>query len=79
MINDIDFKLKQEFDFSKTVQIVEMTKELLINLSELLKLKIKLYDEDQDILLSLLLPYSIEKEEVEEICECSQKQKIKKF
>ena len=37
-----------------------MTKEFLINLSELLKIKIKLYDEDEDILLSLLLPYSID-------------------
>ena len=40
MINDIDFKFKQ-FTFSKTVQTVEMTKELLINFNELLKKKIK--------------------------------------
>ena len=79
IINDIDFRFKQEFDFSKTVQTIEMTKELLMNLSEILKIKIKFYDEDEDLLLSLIIPYSTEKEDIEFISECTQEQKNKKF
>ena len=68
IINDIDFGFKEEFDLSKTVQTIEMTKELLKNISELLNLKMKIYDdEDENIFLTIILPYSIEENENDEI------------
>ena len=75
IINDIDFKFKEEFDFSKTVQTIEMTKELLINISEMLKIKLKLYDEEEILILSLIIPYSTEEEEIEEINEFTEEKK----
>ena len=75
IINDIDFKFKEEFDFSKTVQTIEMTKELLINISEMLKIKLKLYDEEETLILSLIIPYSTEEEEIEEINEFTEEKK----
>jgi len=75
IINDIDFGFKEEFDFSKTVQTVEITKELLINMSEMLKIKFKIYEEEENLLLSIILPFTIEKEDIEEINECSQEKK----
>ncbi len=75
IINDIDFSFKEEFDFSKTVQTIEMTKKLLLNMSEILKIKFKIYEEEENILLSIILPYIIEKEDIEIINEDSQEKK----
>ena len=81
MVNDIDFKYKQEFDFSKTIQTVETTKELLKTISKVLKLKLKIYEEEEDEmkLLILIIPFTIEKEEVEILDELSEKQKLNYF
>ena len=79
IINDIDFKFKEEFDFSKTVQTIEMTKELLINISEMLKIKLKLYDEEEILILSLIIPDSTEEEEIEEINEFTEEKKKNNF
>ena len=79
IINDIDFGFKEEFDFSKTVQTIEMTKELLQNISEVLNLKMKIYDEEDNIILTIILPYSIEEDEDEEINEFQNKQNEKIF
>ena len=67
MINDIDFKYTQEFDFSKTIQTEEITKELLNTMSKLLKLKLKIYEEEEDEnkILILIIPFTMEKEEIE--------------
>ena len=75
IINDIDFGFKEEFDFSKTVQTIEITKELLLNMSEMLKIKFKIYEEDEKLLLSIILPFTIEKEDIEEINEYTQEKK----
>ena len=77
MINDIDFKYTQEFDFSKTIQTEEITKELLNTMSKLLKLKLKIYEEEEDEnkILILIIPFTMEKEEIEIIEELSEKQK----
>ena len=48
IINDIDFSFKEEFDFSKTVQTIEMTKKLLLNMSEILKIKFKINEDSQE-------------------------------
>ncbi len=79
IINDIDFGFKEEFDFSKTIQTIEMTKELLKNISEVLNLKMKIYDEDENIILTIILPYSIEEDDNEEINEFQNKQNEKIF
>ena len=76
IINDIDFKFKQEFDFSKTIQTEEMTKELLMKMSKIMKIKIKIYDEDDNKFLSLLIPYTIENEEIEIVDEFTPQQKL---
>ena len=76
IINDIDFKFKQEFDFSKTVQTEEMTKELLIKMSKIMKIKIKIHDDDDDKFLTLIIPFTIENEEIEIIDEFTPQQKL---
>ena len=76
IINDIDFKFKQEFDFSKTVQTEEMTKELLLKMSKIMKIKIKIHDDDEDKFLTLIIPYTIENEEIEILDEFTPQQKL---
>ena len=76
IINDIDFKFKQEFDFSKTVQTEEMTKELLIKMSKIMKIKIKIHDDDEHKFLTLIIPFTIENEEIEIIDEFTPQQKL---
>jgi hypothetical protein len=43
-----------------------MTKEFLLKLSNLLKIHIKIYNEEDDNIITLILPFSYEKEEKEE-------------
>ena len=73
MINDIDFKYKQEFDFSKTIQTEEITKELLNTMSKVLKLKLKIFEEEEDEnkILILIIPFTIEKDDIEILDELS--------
>jgi CheY-like chemotaxis protein len=66
IIEDILFNYKKEFNFSNSVQTNEMTKEFLIKLSNLLKIHIKIYNEDDDNIITLILPFTNEKEETEE-------------
>ena len=66
IIEDILFNYKQEFNFSNSVQTNEMTKEFLIKLSNLLKIHIKICNEDDDNIITLILPFTNEKEEKEE-------------
>ena len=81
MINDIDFKYKQEFDFSKTIQTEEITKELLNTMSKVLKLKLKIFEEEEDEnkILILIIPFTIEKDDIEILDELSEKQKLNIF
>ena len=62
--NDIDFKFKKDFDFSKTVQTEEMTKEILINMSKTMNIKFKIHDEDDDKFVTLIIPFTVEKEDL---------------
>ena len=66
IIDDILFNYKKEFNFSNSVQTNEMTKEFLLKLSNLLKIHIKIYNEEDDNIITLILPFSYEKEEKEE-------------
>ena len=74
--NDIDFKFKKDFDFSKTVQTEEMTKEILINMSKTMNIKFKIHDEDDDKFVTLIIPFTVEKEDVEILDEFSPSHKL---
>ena len=66
IIDDILFNYNKDFNFSNSVQTNEMTKEFLIKLSDLLKIDIKIYNDDDDNIITLILPFSkeiIEKED----------------
>ncbi len=78
ILTDIDLNFKKQFDFSNSVQTIEITKELLLRLSNMLKLKLKFYNDDEDLILSLILTFSYEEEleEEDEIKEFTPSQKL---
>ena len=79
ILDDIEFNFKKEFNFSRSVQTIEMTKELLLRLSNMLKLKLKFHNENEDIIISLILPFSYEKLEIieeDDIKEFTPQQKL---
>ncbi len=67
VIDDILFNYNKEFNFSNSVQTNEMTKDFLIKLSNLLKIHITIYNELDDKIITLILPFTNEIEEKEEI------------
>ena len=78
ILEDIDLN-KKAFDFSQSVQTIEITKELLFRLASMLNIRIKFYSENEDLIISIILPFSFEKEGIEEkddIREFSPRQKL---
>ena len=75
IINDIDLSFKEEFDFSKTVQTEEIIKELLITMAKILNIKLKIHEDEEDRIISMIIPFTIEKEEIENLEECTKEQK----
>ena len=78
ILTDIDLNFKKQFDFTNSVQTIEITKELLLRLSNMLKVKLKFYNDDEQLLLSLILTFSYEEEleEEDEIKEFTPSQKL---
>ena len=66
IIDDVLFNHNNEFDFSNSVQTNEMTKDFLIKLGNLLKIHIIIYNESDEKLITLILPFTKENEEKEE-------------
>ena len=66
IIDDVLFNYNNEFDFSNSVQTKEITKDFLIELGNLLKIHIIIYNEYDDKLITLILPFTKENEEKEE-------------
>ena len=80
ILEDIDLN-KKAFDFSQSVQTIEITKELLLRLSNMLHLKLKFYTEtdSEDLILSIILKFSYEKVEIiedDDINEFTPQQKL---
>ena len=79
VLDDLEFNFKKEFDLSRSVQTIEITKELLFRLASMLNIRIKFYSENEDLIISIILPFSFEKEGIEEkddIREFSPRQKL---
>ena len=79
ILDDIEFNFKKEFNFSRSVQTIEITKELLLRLSNMLNLKLKFHNDNEDIIISLILPFSYEKLEIieeDDIKEFTPQQKL---
>ncbi len=79
VLDDLEFNFKKEFDLSRSVQTIEITKELLFRLASMLNIRIKFYSENEDLIISIILPFSFEKEGIEEkddIREFSSRQKL---
>ena len=80
ILEDIDLN-KKTFDFTQSVQTIEITKELLLRLSNMLHLKLKFYTEtdSEDLILSIILKFSYEKVEIledDDINEFTPQQKL---
>ena len=81
ILEDIDLNNKKSFEFSQSVQTIEITKELLLRLSNMLNLKLKFYTETEsdDLILSIILKFSYEKLDIledEDISEFTPQQKL---